>query len=68
MSFKLDPRKILSHPIIYTTYQKIVGGYRARKLFVENNVNAKEGQKILAESGLPIIRAATLKEAADRSV
>jgi SAM-dependent methyltransferase len=47
MSFKLDPRKILSHPIIYTTYQKIVGGYRARKLFVENNVNAKEGQKIL---------------------
>lgn len=47
MSSKLDPRKILSHPTIYTTYQKIVGGYRARKLFVENNVNAKVGQKIL---------------------
>ena len=31
-----------------------------------NNVEA--GQKILAKSGLPIIRATTLKEAAERSV
>ena len=30
--------------------------------------NVEEGQKILAQSGLPIIRAATLKEAAERSV
>ncbi|WP_179005505.1 class I SAM-dependent methyltransferase [Winogradskyella forsetii] len=47
MPLNLDPRKILSHPVIYTSYQKIVGGYRARKLFVENNVNIKPGQKIL---------------------
>ncbi|WP_179352770.1 class I SAM-dependent methyltransferase [Winogradskyella vidalii] len=47
MKIKLDPRTILSHPIIYTTYQKIVGGYRARQLFVENNVKIKPGQKIL---------------------
>jgi succinyl-CoA synthetase beta subunit/malate-CoA ligase subunit beta len=33
-----------------------------------SGTNVKEGQKILAKSGLPIIRAATLKEAADRSV
>ncbi|MUU79657.1 class I SAM-dependent methyltransferase [Winogradskyella endarachnes] len=47
MQLNLDPRKVLSHPIVYTTYQKIVGGYRARKLFVENNVKIKPGQKIL---------------------
>ncbi|MEH6360044.1 MAG: malate--CoA ligase subunit beta [Amylibacter sp.] len=33
-----------------------------------SGTNVEEGQKILAESGLPIIRAATLKEAADRTV
>jgi malate-CoA ligase subunit beta len=33
-----------------------------------SGTNVEEGQKILAESGLPIIRAGTLKEAADRSV
>jgi succinyl-CoA synthetase beta subunit len=33
-----------------------------------SGTNVEEGQKILADSGLPIIRAATLKEAADRSV
>ena len=33
-----------------------------------SGTNVTEGQKILADSGLPIIRAATLKEAADRSV
>ncbi|MDN3492608.1 class I SAM-dependent methyltransferase [Winogradskyella bathintestinalis] len=47
MSLNFDPRKILSHPVVYTSYQKIVGGYRARKLFVENNVKIKPGQKIL---------------------
>ena len=30
--------------------------------------NVEEGQKILAESGLPLIRAATLNEAAERAV
>jgi succinyl-CoA synthetase beta subunit/malate-CoA ligase subunit beta len=33
-----------------------------------SGTNVEQGQKILAESGLPIIRATTLKEAADRSV
>lgn len=33
-----------------------------------SGTNVEEGQKILGESGLPIIRAATLKEAADRVV
>lgn len=47
MSIRFDPRKILNNPIIYTTYQKIVGGYKARKLFVKNNVKAIKGQKIL---------------------
>ncbi|WP_194765855.1 class I SAM-dependent methyltransferase [Tamlana sp. I1] len=43
----MDARAILKHPIIYNTYQKLVGGYRARQLFVKNNVNAKTGQRIL---------------------
>ena len=30
--------------------------------------NVEEGQKILAQSGLPIIRAKTLNEAAERAV
>lgn len=47
MNNKLDPRQILKHPMIYTTYQKLVGGYRARRLFVENHVKAKPGDKIL---------------------
>ena len=33
-----------------------------------SGTNVEEGQRILAKSGLPIIRAATLKEAADRAV
>ena len=33
-----------------------------------SGTNVEEGQRILAGSGLPIIRAATLKEAADRAV
>ena len=43
----MDLRKILENPFIYTTYQRLVGGYRARRLFVENHVNAKSSQKIL---------------------
>ncbi|MBT8325325.1 MAG: methyltransferase domain-containing protein [Winogradskyella sp.] len=44
---QIDPRAILKHPLIYTTYQKLVGGYKARQLFVENILEVKAGQKIL---------------------
>lgn len=44
---QLDPRAILKHPFVYTSYQKIVGGYKARRLFVEKILNVKPGQKIL---------------------
>jgi SAM-dependent methyltransferase len=47
MSFNLDPRAILNHPAIYTNYQKLVGGYNARKRFVEDYVKAKPNDKIL---------------------
>lgn len=47
MSFSIDPRQILKHPIIYTSYQKIVGGYNARKCFVKNNVKPVIGERIL---------------------
>lgn len=43
----LDPRFILRHAFIYKTYQNIVGGTRARKLFIQNNVKAQKNQKIL---------------------
>jgi len=43
----MDVRKILEVPLIYTSYQKLVGGYRARRLFVKNDINPKPGQKIL---------------------
>ena len=47
MTHQFDPRYILRIPFIYTTYQKLVGGYRARKLFVENMVKVVPNQKIL---------------------
>ncbi|GAA3639260.1 class I SAM-dependent methyltransferase [Flavivirga jejuensis] len=37
----------LKNPFIYWTYQRLVGGDRARRLFVENNVQPIEGEKIL---------------------
>lgn len=43
----MDLRAVLKHPIVYNTYQKLVGGYNARRLFVKNNVSAKAGQRIL---------------------
>ena len=43
----LDLRQILEHPKIYTLYQKIVGGYRARQLFTEKNIKANRNDKIL---------------------
>lgn len=42
-----DLRKILQNPIIYTTYQKLVGGYRARRLFAEQHIKIEKGQRIL---------------------
>lgn len=47
MSKILDPRSILENSIIYNTFQKIVGGVRARRLFIENDVNIKPNQKLL---------------------
>jgi len=47
MSHQFDPRYLLRIPFIYTSYQKLVGGYRARRLFVENMVKIEPNQKIL---------------------
>lgn len=47
MAKKFDPRTILKNSIIYNTYQYIVGGVRARRLFIENDVSVKANQKIL---------------------
>lgn len=44
---KLDPRRILQHPLAYTNYQKLVGGYKARRYFVEHHVKAEVDYKIL---------------------
>lgn len=44
---KFDLRSILNISFIYDSYQKIVGGYNARKIFANKYVNAKEGDKIL---------------------
>lgn len=42
-----DPRTILEKSIIYNTFQRIVGGIRARQLFVKNDINVLPNQKIL---------------------
>lgn len=47
MTLSLDPRYFLRMPFVYSSYQKLVGGYRARKLFVKNMVRIKSNQKIL---------------------
>lgn len=38
---------ILQNPLIYWSYQKLVGGDIARQLFIKNNVKPVEGKKIL---------------------
>ncbi|WP_460218180.1 class I SAM-dependent methyltransferase [Psychroserpens sp. MEBiC05023] len=38
---------ILGNPFVYWSYQKLVGGDRARRLFIKNQVRPKVGQKIL---------------------
>lgn len=47
MSKHFDPRAILEKSIIYNTYQYIVGGVKARRVFIENDVAIKPNQKIL---------------------
>ncbi|WP_204346405.1 class I SAM-dependent methyltransferase [Psychroserpens algicola] len=38
---------ILGNPFVYWSYQKLVGGDRARRLFIKNQVRPQVGQKIL---------------------
>lgn len=47
MNVSQIPYLILKNPIVYWTYQRIVGGDRARKLFVKNNVKVLPKQKLL---------------------
>ncbi len=47
MAFQFDLRYFLRIPLVYTSYQKLVGGYRARRLFVENMVRARSNESIL---------------------
>lgn len=44
---EFDLRSILSITFIYDSYQKIVGGYKARRLFIEEHVDISPGQKML---------------------
>lgn len=44
---KFDLRSILSVTFVYDSYQKIVGGYKARRLFIQEHVNILPGQKML---------------------
>jgi trans-aconitate methyltransferase len=43
----IDPRSFLKISFVYSSYQYLVGGIKARRLFVENNTQIKKGQKIL---------------------
>lgn len=43
----MDLRTVLKSPIIYTSYQKLVGGYRARKKFIEDYLNIGPTDKLL---------------------
>jgi len=43
----LDPRSILKASFLYNFYQKLVGGVRARRLFITKDVNINPNQKIL---------------------
>lgn len=43
----IDFRTILKSPLIYSNYQKLVGGYRARRKFVENYLDLNPDQRLL---------------------
>lgn len=47
MSNKFSLRNILSNSFVYWSYQKLVGGHKARRLFIENVVKPIKGNKIL---------------------
>jgi SAM-dependent methyltransferase len=47
MSKQFAPHYILRHPFVYSSYQKLVGGFKARRLFIEDIVRPKSGDKIL---------------------
>ncbi len=44
---QMDLRNILKSPVLYSSYQKLVGGYRARRKFVEDYLNIRPEQKLL---------------------
>jgi cyclopropane fatty-acyl-phospholipid synthase-like methyltransferase len=43
----MDLRNILKNPLLYSSYQKLVGGYRARRKFVEDHLHLKPTHKLL---------------------
>ena len=43
----MDLRTVLKSPIVYTSYQKLVGGYRARRKFVEDYLDLNPNQSLL---------------------
>jgi SAM-dependent methyltransferase len=43
----LGARAILSHPIIYSSFQRIMGGHQSRSRFVEDFVRPHTGMKVL---------------------
>lgn len=47
MSKQFALHYILRHPFVYSSYQKLVGGYKARRLFIEDIVHTSLGDKIL---------------------
>ncbi|HLT52575.1 MAG TPA: class I SAM-dependent methyltransferase [Flavobacteriaceae bacterium] len=47
MNFQKLIYSVLKNPIVYWTYQKLVGGDRARILFLKNHVNAQPNSKFL---------------------
>jgi SAM-dependent methyltransferase len=44
---KLGVRAILSHPVIYSSFQRIMGGHQGRTRFVEDFVRPHAGMKVL---------------------
>ena len=43
----LDLRLFLKTPFVYNSYQYLVGGIKARRLFIKNHTNIKKGEKVL---------------------
>lgn len=47
MSRKFSLRNVLNNSFLYWSYQRLVGGHKARRLFIENMVKPIKGNKIL---------------------